>query len=718
VCHDARVSEGLVDSAVAGAVGETLRAAGYTASGIRQRFGTGVFAAYRNNGNTVPLAAALGDRTSLDVLIRLFLLRLEVPASRLADVLPVESMQEMIAVKDGQARSLVDLIPWDSVAGDLYVVSDIARKEADAVDDHVLGVHPAANTLADFVVRAPIRRALDLGTGSGNQSLVLARHADHLTLSDLNPRALRFARTTLDLNGVTAPADFVLSDFYAAFGDREFDLITSNPPFVIGPHGRHIFRDASGEGDDVSRRVIQDGARRLAPGGLLQTTAQWLHVRGEPWEARVRSWVEGLGCDAWIVQTEVRNTVAHALNWMVVPHETPEEDVFRQWQESLAGADAVGFGVVLLRRTEREPVIRIEGQRPPLSCLEAAAWLAGADILRAPRLDFDAATVRLRSSAYVRCDATDTVPSTLGLVNEADRASRFELPRATIRTLVRCDGRRPIGEIVGSGDGGDEEALRDTIRELISAGILLSSAAAIGRPTTVLRRAVCGLTVAAHVPDDTTGEIARLLPGVVAAAEAAPDLTVHLVPNVGRTRPYAYPPDHPTHAPEDLLAVVNQIHDWVAANARERVLVKAAVAAWGTDAIVLTGEDAQLQLAIATALCERGAILYSERFAVLDEHGAVESYLTGEVPDAQYPAARALVFASLSAGEGWDVLERSATRSALALVANAPVAQVRSEDALAAVGAALTGARAIEGSCGSADEAASQLLQLLAGVSA
>jgi hypothetical protein len=304
-------------------------------------------------------------------------------------------------------------------------------------------------------------------------------------------------------------------------------------------------------------------------------------------------------------------------------------------------------------------------------------------------------------------------PSGVTLVNDVGPPARHRLRPATVRALARCDGRTTIRETVASTDGKDQNTVRDEIRDLIAAGTLVSGAAALGRPTTVLTRAVCGLTVAVEIAEDSATEMARLLPGAAAPTETAADWTWRLHPNAARARPYTYPPDHPTYIADDLRPVAEDIHDWVAANAQERVLVRAAVAASGTDAIVLTGEDAQLRASIALALAGRGAIIYSTRFAVLDRHGAVEPYLTGETNAAGYPSARPRVFAALSTGDAWDVAERGAGQTALSLVANAPRSRTRPAETLAAVRAALDGATPIDGSCGLPEDAASHLLDML-----
>ena len=74
----------------------------------------------------------------------------------------------------------------------LVVASD--HSAARLREDHVLQIGPATRTLAALTVRRPVEAALDLGTGSGVQAFLAARHSERVVGVDLNPRALRVAR--------------------------------------------------------------------------------------------------------------------------------------------------------------------------------------------------------------------------------------------------------------------------------------------------------------------------------------------------------------------------------------------------------------------------------------------------------------------------------------------------------------------------------------------
>ncbi len=94
------------------------------------------------------------------------------------------------------ATPLISILPHD----DLAIASDQPFRSR-ASPDHVPGLMDSSVFLELFTIRRPLGSALDLGTGCGVQALRASLHAERVTATDSNARALDFARFNTVLNG-------------------------------------------------------------------------------------------------------------------------------------------------------------------------------------------------------------------------------------------------------------------------------------------------------------------------------------------------------------------------------------------------------------------------------------------------------------------------------------------------------------------------------------
>ncbi|MFD5862597.1 DUF7059 domain-containing protein [Streptomyces chartreusis] len=364
---------------VAARLREALLGASFTADGLLELLGAPAYAALARSETVPALRATRGD-TPLEALVRLFLLQQPVAHARVADVLPVDACLEsgwLVRVggaSDDDIAATVDVRPYGGPGGeDWFIVSDLGCAVGGAGgigskdEGVVLGVGGASTTLAGITVRTPVSSALDVGTGSGIQALHAAQHATRVTATDLNPRALHITALTLALSGAPA-ADLREGSLFEPLKDDEtYDLIVSNPPFVISPGARLTYRDGGMGGDDLCRSIVQGAGTRLNEGGFAQFLANWQHVAGEDWQDRLRSWVPR-GCDAWIVQREVQDVTQYAELWLrdAGDHRGDAAEYqarYDAWLDEFEARKvrAVGFGWITLRRTSAAvPSITVE----------------------------------------------------------------------------------------------------------------------------------------------------------------------------------------------------------------------------------------------------------------------------------------------------------------------------------------------------------------------
>ncbi|KQB85428.1 DUF7059 domain-containing protein [Corynebacterium oculi] len=355
----------LVD--VSGALVALLRDSQFTASGIRRHLGApATDALYRGEPAAVRRAAL--DDSRLSFLVRFFLLHDTLPWERCRDVLGEEVAQGLLNAsalrREGDlARMLIDVRPHVLSGRDQWVFSDADASMVEHVPgpDHVLGVGAASISLLDSVPTSPVGSVLDLGTGSGVQALGQSACAEHLTVTDVHPRALSFAHATFrgaaSTVSVFPEVEVLEGSWFEPVAGRCFDRIITNPPFVVGPPAvGHVYRDSGLALDGASRLVLSQAPRHLRPGGTAHAVAAWVHREGESWRSRVASWLPSHGVQAWVLQRDVADPALYVGTWLrdesLDPRSAEAARRTGEWLDFFEqeGVTGVGFGFVALER--------------------------------------------------------------------------------------------------------------------------------------------------------------------------------------------------------------------------------------------------------------------------------------------------------------------------------------------------------------------------------
>jgi release factor glutamine methyltransferase len=199
------------------------------------------------------------------------------------DLLPDDVLQAMVAadVLDRQGDVWRSRVRVSSLGSALFAHSAFPTLEADAVFFGPDTYRTATAALAELDdLPGPVRRVVDVGCGSGAIGITLARELPEAdtVLVDINDRALRLARSNAAAAGTTG-VRAVHSNLLSAV-DGEFDLIVSNPPFMIDPAAR-LYRDGGSSGTSLPLAVLDAGLDRLADGGSLVMFSGTAVVNGE-----------------------------------------------------------------------------------------------------------------------------------------------------------------------------------------------------------------------------------------------------------------------------------------------------------------------------------------------------------------------------------------------------------------------------------------------------
>ncbi len=502
-----------------------LLASGFTVDGVGDLLGD-VASAALHREQAVPARRVLASGPTDDpraALTRLFLLGDDVPRAALDRALPGTGTAGAMrlglvdaagAGDDDAVRAVVDLRPYaaEDARGPVawWLSSDLGELATGGrlPGDHVLGAGGASITLAQVTVRTPTGRVLDLGTGCGLQALHAARHARSVVGTDISRRALGFARFNAALNAPETELELRHGSMLEPVAGERFDLVVSNPPFVITPHsgaagravadalGDYEYRDGGRAGDDLVRDLVVGVGSVLAPGGVAQLLGNWEHRRGEPWTERVGAWLDAAGLDGWVIQREVLDPAEYAETWIRDGGTTSEREpdawaaAYAAWLDDFSARDveAVGFGIVTLRRPHdgaRSTLRRLEEHtgsvRQPLgdhlaASLAAHDWLAQRDdaALAAAHL---VVADDVTEERYLTPGAAD--PNVV-VVRQGDGLGRGVHASTGLAALVgACDGELAVGQIVGAiaalfGVGADELAaeLLPAVRGLVRDGFL------------------------------------------------------------------------------------------------------------------------------------------------------------------------------------------------------------------------------------------------------
>jgi methylase of polypeptide subunit release factors len=426
------MGEPKLDATDAACLRQALTAAGYTSAGLAD-----------SAGGPEP-------GTPLDTLLQVFEYGRTVPAARLRKALAPLTLDR------AAAAGIIEKCP-DGGRGALYIqpyhqwwvlADPPARfRRGPLRKDHVVEVGQVPAVLARAVVRDPVRSALDLCCGSGVQSLLLSGHAEAVTGADLNPRALTFAAATAALNGVDWR--LICGNLMEPVAGQQFDLVVSNPPFIIRPGGvDYLYRDAGLPGDQLGAHLAAAAPGLLNAGGYMQYMASWVHISGQDWTERVASWIAGTGMDAWIIQLDIQEPADYVRAWSA----DPGAPIDRAWFDWLRQqhVEAISCGLITLRNVGRaDAVIRADDLAGhDVLGSDVSAWFSRHDWLR----DHDLLACHFRAVDGLRLQSTSYLHGG-AWQNDRHQLTTPAGPRRTdqvsdliVAIVAACDGKLPVGE--------------------------------------------------------------------------------------------------------------------------------------------------------------------------------------------------------------------------------------------------------------------------------
>ena len=484
----------LEDSSAIQQLRAILERHGFTGTAVIDALGTALPFGKSHLRDDLPLYLhRLAMPTPINTLVKLFVLDRSVDESRAAAAfapLDLDQIRDIGLIEDGprgiRARLRLSVHEGFILAHDAY---DEETKSLRA--DHVLDVNPTTISLSNLTVRRPVGRALEIGTGCGALALRAARHAEHVVGTDTNPRALNLAAFNAAINGITN-VEWRLGSLFDAVEGERFDLIVCNPPYVISPDSQFIFRDGGRQGDALCEEIIRRAPAFLNAGGFATVLINWAIRHGEEWADPLRRWIDGNGCDSWLMLSVAQDPTTYAAIWNRTRDREKYTSGLDRWIRYFEELNllAIGMGAIVLRKTDGRPGwIRADHLPDSITAsagphierlFEAEDRLAALDdqrlLAQSPRTVRDHALRQMLITKDGGGYAIDSAEVRL----QGGLPLRGSVDAYTTQLLARCDGARSLASIaaeIASANDLDPEkftaACAGIARRLIASGFLV-----------------------------------------------------------------------------------------------------------------------------------------------------------------------------------------------------------------------------------------------------
>lgn len=323
---------------------QDLAAANYTAQAVTAILGGAEAQQALLTGNNAAAAANLqaAPSSALKSLTKLFQLSGCALLSEVELALPRLTVQGLAAlgaveIIGDSVKALLALNPVeiaDACSAKMlhwWLFSDLDDhlRQAAAHTEHVMGVGGATRSLILQLNSKQLINAVDIGTGCGVVALHLAQRTTQVVATDISKRALRLATINAALNNVQG-IEFREGSLFEPLAGETFELLVSNPPFVIEPETEraYTYRSTDLRGDSLAAAMVIGAPQVLRPNGEAICLINWENTWGKSFEMQPASWISKAAAQmlsastnlhlraAWVLERERLSPLAYAQMWV------------------------------------------------------------------------------------------------------------------------------------------------------------------------------------------------------------------------------------------------------------------------------------------------------------------------------------------------------------------------------------------------------------------
>ena len=339
-----------------------------------------------------------------------------------------------------------------------------------------------------MTVRGSGERALDLCTGNGIQAILLAAHAESVVATDVNARALAYAKFNIALNGV-GNVETRLGSFFEPVDGEQFDLVVANPPYVVSPESAFLFRDGGLRGDAVSEHVVRRAPARASArrvrladdrvGARFRRPDGSVHVAGSRARAATRS------CSTRRPTIRSRRRRCGTASSRISRTRTPTQSTAGSRTTAELGIEQLGYACLVLRKrgdgrdgwfeTHAAAASRVF-VRQDVTCGSSSRLATG--WRRQSRSALLDAALRVVDDAVVTQETrfADGRWHSESLTLRLDTGLPFsaELDAQTARIVRELDGSKTLGEALATRleDGDESDTALALARRMLAVGFL------------------------------------------------------------------------------------------------------------------------------------------------------------------------------------------------------------------------------------------------------
>jgi methylase of polypeptide subunit release factors len=307
----------------------------------------------------VSLPGADAQSTPLNTLLRLFFMAEDCPLDAVAAAIPPLSTEQLsragiLSVAGDWVSSCFRLQPYEKM---LFAFTRLTPETPP--EETLMLVSPSSLEVAHLMMRRGVRRALDIGTGSGFLASLISLWSESVVAIDINTAAIRMAEFNARWNGISN-VTFLNGNLLEPVREQRFDLIVCNPPFFICPvitpfSSRYAFKHSGSDGDDFCINLARAASQLLTEDGYFHMIFQWEEPAAGAWSANLEKALSGLGCDAWLARIMSESSDEYTKEWISTLTEEEQTDATATGEQAreyfrAKNIGSLGTGLLTLRR--------------------------------------------------------------------------------------------------------------------------------------------------------------------------------------------------------------------------------------------------------------------------------------------------------------------------------------------------------------------------------